>query len=109
MWARCCEVLLGAWLCASPWILGLEPRRSTMWWVTILGGAAVVVCAVLSVWPTQRKAHLVSLAIASGLVATGWGWRSPGDAASENLVLTGLVLAMLTIVPNAASRPPPGW
>lgn len=109
MWARWCEAVIGLWLIVSPWLLGTATQRPVLVAVTVVGGLAALVLALMSMWPRPRRAHLVTFGVSLALFAVGWALRAPRDPATENLVVTGLVLWMFTIVPNAASHPPAGY
>lgn len=109
MWPRVVELLAGLWLIASPWVIGaggaVEGR-----WVPWIAGAVVLVLSGSSFSPRFRMNHLGTLAVA--FVVIGWGWFQtprPGPVWAQNLMLTGLVLALMAVVPTEASRPPEGW
>ena len=72
--------------------------------------AAIVLLSLASYARRTRRAHLLELAVAAFLVAAGWlGRHGELAAAAQNELASGLVLAMLAIVPSEASRPPETW
>jgi hypothetical protein len=109
MWARITETLLALWMAVSPFVLSSSPSRADL--SSALPYAfAIAVPALLSFHPRTRRAHLLGLLVASGLVLSGWiATRSSPSAAAQNRILVGLVLGMLAIVPSQASRPPRAW
>jgi len=110
MWARICEVHLGAWLVLSPLVFRGTDRVEQFVWIVIASGTAVTALALLSFSRRFAWAHLVAFALAIGLALFGYfGYERPGPPAAENLITTALLLMLFTIVPNDASVPPPAW
>jgi CDP-diglyceride synthetase len=105
MWARVCELCLGAWMIASPWIF---EAGSVM---DVLFGVTTVMLAAISFRKTMRRAHLGILVVAIMMIAMGYVMSTPEEAnpAQQNQIATGLLLATFAIVPSQASLPPPGW
>ena len=109
MWARDFECALGLWLAASPFVLA-HPPGSGPWAIDLACAAAIVLLSLASYARRTRRAHLLELAVAAFLVAAGWlGRHGELAAAAQNELASGLVLAMLAIVPSEASRPPETW
>ena len=100
MWARTCEVVLGAWLVASPWVIEGSGVGSP------LGGAVAAALGIASAkW---ERAHLGTLAVGVALMLSAYqGYPAVATAAEQNAMLSGFVLALLAIVPTRAS--PPSW
>ncbi|HEX5051304.1 MAG TPA: hypothetical protein VFZ65_06000 [Planctomycetota bacterium] len=109
-WARYGELVLGAWLACSPFVLA-SPAPAAGWVLDAAVGAAAAVGAVLSLRRPARRTHFVTLAAATGLVLVAILAGSGGAAepARQSRLLTGLVLMMLAIVPTDAASPPPAW
>ena len=83
-------------------------RREHRLAVTV--AAAILLVSTLSLWPPLRRLHLLNVAVAAWLIGFGWlGGGHPAPPASQNEILTGLVLLLFAIVPNDASRPLRGW
>ena len=110
MWSRVVEVMLGLWLILSPFIFR-HPFDHTWWWVNDLScGLLTIVLALFSFWPPCRQAHLAIILVALWLI--GFGYFSapwPAPAALQNAIFLGLILGMMAIIPNHASRPPASW
>ena len=110
MWARSLELLVAAWLFASPWTVGGGHASTTVVVVDLAVAVAVVVCALLSMrGGSSRYAHLVAFGIAFGLTVYGWWHRAEPVPVHENHVMVGLVLLMTAVVPTEALRPPVPW
>lgn len=110
MWPRVAEMVLGAWLAASPALLA--PVVGTPW-IEVGAGAAVVLLGAVALRPPRpwlRHAHAATLAVALLLLAAGWLITPrPGPAAAQNRILVGLLLALFALAPTHAERPPPTW
>ena len=110
MWARWCELLIGVWLAFSRWLFRASWVPSWPSFADELAAGLVILFALASYWRPLRHAHLGSVGIAIWLVAIGWLDETfPASASDQNRILTGLVLMMIAIVPNNASKPPEEW
>ncbi len=109
MWARVIEVMLGCWLAVSPFIFHHARDDTLLWTADWVAAALVAVLACLSYWPPTRRAHLLTIVVALGMVAAGWMQDRPVPPGWQNHILLGLVLLMTAIVPNHAADPPRGW
>ena len=105
MWARICEMSLGAWMIATPWIFEAGS------WIDLAFGVVTVLLAALSFRRTMRRAHLGILLVAVGMIAMGFAMSTPEEVgpAQQNEIAVGLLLATFAIVPSHASAPPPEW
>lgn len=108
MWARVIEIMTAVWLGYSPFIFREEGSTSLIW-IDFCLGLAIADLAGLSYWPPTRHAHLITLAIAGGLVIYGRFAELPPTPAQQNHVVVGLFLLMIAVVPNHASQPPRQW
>lgn len=110
MWARTIETMLGFWLAISPFVFAHPTGEARLWWNDLLCALVVICAALVSFARSARRAHLVNTGVALWLVAVAYAWSShPASAASQNHMVTGLLLLMLSIVPSEASRPPEAW
>jgi len=104
------EIFVAAWMAMSPFLFGHFPSDRARWWNDLVAAAAILLVSTLSLWPPLRRLHLVNVAVAAWLIGFGWlAGGHPAPPASQNEILTGLVLLLFAIVPNDASRPPRGW
>lgn len=105
MWARVAEIAAAAWLASQARFLAGADAR-----VDVAFAAAFFVLAALSFARRTSRAHLLELPIACALVLHGWlATRDAPTAAAQSHILTGMIVAMLAIVPSHASRPPRAW
>lgn len=108
MWARVVEILVGVWLCFSPFIFGV-PDDTTMW-IDFGLAAAVAILASLSYYYPLRYIHLLSLLVALFLILWGrFAEASPPPPYHQNHISVGIFLLMIAIIPNHASLPDPVW
>jgi hypothetical protein len=109
MWPRACEILIAAWLAASPWVFGhLEGQRS-MWLSDLAAAAGIAVMALASFSERGRRLHFLEIVIAGWLVGFGFFAATDSLPNLQNDILTGLVLAMFAIIPSPANEPPRAW
>ena len=110
MWARITELVLGAWLAISPYVVGYDPALEGLWIATWAASALVVVSAAASWHPRLRRAHLLELGVAAWLLALAFLQpESPPPLPYQNLACVALLLIIFAIIPSHASRPPRGW
>jgi len=107
MWARNLEFAVACWLGMSPFLFSY-PEGETRLFVHDFACALAIACLSVACYaPRLHRAHLGTLAIALWL--TGFAWvasRTGATPITQNHFLSGLVLAMLAIVPSNALAPP---
>jgi hypothetical protein len=111
MWPRIAELLISAWLAASPWIVPAPPSTEHFVRMNALAAATLVtIFALLSFRASWEKAHLLSLAIALWLVIVAFLQPNPPPPPPfQNFAVTGLLLLLFAILPTRASEPPRAW
>jgi hypothetical protein len=109
MWPRIFELFLAAWLGMSPFVFGHYPTDRDLWINDFACAAVIAVCALLSLRPATRRAHLVELVVAAWLIAMGYLARSEALPALQNNILVAFVLLMVAVIPTDANRPPAQW
>ncbi|QEF97619.1 hypothetical protein Mal15_16600 [Stieleria maiorica] len=108
MWGRVVEIMTAVWLAASPFIFDAASDGIVLW--SDLGVALLIwVLSGLSYWPPTRRAHLLILVVAVGLVLWGRLAVLPPTPVHQNHIVVGLFLLMIAVIPNNASQPPSGW
>ena len=109
MWPRYCELLLGLWLMASPWVLP-DPDPPMEHFNEIASGAAIVLLSIASFFRPTRWAHLVTGLVALWVGAAAYFFEQrPGPPIAQNDITVAFLILMLCILPNEASQPPPPW
>lgn len=107
MWPRVCELAVATWLLVSGFGLSRTGALDTQ---LVPLTAAVAVGMIFVASRRWRHAHLLTVAVALGLILWGWmRFARPGPPAAQNAILSGLMLALLGIIPNQAMDPPVGW
>jgi hypothetical protein len=109
MWARVTEALLGCWLLASPFVFRHAGDVPALWWNDFLCGFLVLLFSLVSYSRRFRYAHLLTALAGCWLYGFGYFSSYPPAPAAQNHMVTGILLAMLAIIPNHASTPPAGW
>ena len=111
MWPRIVELLLAAWLAASPWLLPAPTDAASFLRVNALVCAGLIALfALLSFRAAWEKAHLLSFAVALWLIGIAFLQPNPPPPASyQNFVVTGLTLLLFAVLPSRASDPPRAW
>ena len=111
MWPRVAELLLAAWLAASPWMIAPPAGAGASIRINALACAALIALfALLSFRAALEKAHLFSIAVALWLIGIAFLQPDPPPpAAYQNFVVTGLTLLLFAILPSRASEPPRAW
>lgn len=106
MWPRLCEIALGIWLLASPMVLEGSSRTDLI--IRALG-ALVILFSGGALAERFRRAYLLTFALSLSMV--GWALLQPSPASGQvqNLVVTGLLLAMFAILPPETTQPPREW
>ncbi|WP_372722958.1 hypothetical protein [Novipirellula sp.] len=108
MWGRVIEIMTAVWLAASPFVFQ-SPVDPVMLWIDFGIALLISTFAGLSYWPPTRHAHLLTLAVATGLIAWGRLAVLPPPPIHQNHIVVGLFLLMIALIPNYASRPPRAW
>ena len=110
MWARDVEVMLACWLAISPLVFR-QDAGPWLWWNDLICAGLVLVLALLSYVRGFGRAHILILLVVAWLIGHGWwtGWSGEPTPTSQNHIITGLLLAMIAIVPSHALDPPRAW
>lgn len=107
MWPRICEALLAAWLFFSPGILRID--EPTTAWIARVTAVVMFVASLVALSDRFRRAYLVTLAVALGIVGVPFLSPPPASPMLQNLIITGLLIAMFAVMPPEAFKPPRGW
>jgi len=92
-WQDWLNLLLGAWLAASPWALGYADEHRHMAWSAWLAGGAVIVLAGTAVTMPKAWEEAVNFLLGAWVMASPWVL----DAAS-NRTVTGNALIVGALV-----------
>jgi hypothetical protein len=96
-WQNWANVVLGAWLAISPWILGFAEQRSaalTAWTL----GASVVFFAAIGVYMDEAWEEAITVILGTLLLGAPWAFDFAGNrAAMANAVVSGVLIAAFAI------------
>ena len=111
MWPRVTELVIAAWLAASPWVLPAPTGAESFLRANALVCAALIALfALLSFRAAFEKAHLLSIAMALWIIGVAFAAPNPPPPAMyQNFVVAGLLLLMIAVLPSRASEPPKAW
>ena len=110
MWPRLIELLMGLWLCVSPFVFDASSSDSLLTANGLACGAIVVAASALSYWERTRHARVATALVGLWLLAFSYATAGrPADLELQNLFVTGLLLLLFVVVPNEANRPPRTW
>lgn len=104
MWARVVEIILGAWLAASPFIFRTDGLANEL-----LCGSAVIVFGLLSYWNRTPWARFLTIGVALWLIIIGYTAGHPAAPVDQNRIVVGLLLGMFAIIPNRTNEIPEDW
>jgi hypothetical protein len=96
-WQDLINLIIGAWLFFSPWLLQYATGVTPAWDAYILG-AAIVVFAVWALFMPQAWEEWTNLVLGLWLIISPWvlGFSSQ-PAATWNMVIVGVVVAVLSV------------
>jgi hypothetical protein len=107
-WPRYIEMLLGAWLILSAWVVE-HPDPAVFQAVAITAGVIIIVLDIAAIVSPRRLAYLGIVAVAFGLLAFGYLSEHPESQGVQSTVSVGLFLLMFAILPTEATLPPASW
>jgi hypothetical protein len=112
MWPRIAELVIAAWLAASPFVLPQDEPHALgglPWLSDVVCAALIATCALLSFTRSLAWLHLGELPIAAWLLGYGFLASPATLPVLQNDILMALVLPMFAIIPNRATLPPRSW
>lgn len=111
MWARVAEFMVAWWLAMSPFIFRHSADEPMLWVIDFAAAFLVATFALISYVPSLWFGHLLTIAV--GLLLCGQAYfqvgEHPVDPALQNQFVVGLILLMLSIIPNHVAKPPQSW
>jgi hypothetical protein len=96
-WQNWVNVVLGAWLALSPWILGFAERRSaalTAWTL----GTSIVFFSAIGVYMHEAWEEAITVILGMLLMGAPWAFNfAEHRAATTNVVVSGVLVAAFAI------------
>jgi hypothetical protein len=95
-WQDWCNLLLGIWLCLSPWVLRFAgDREATENAVAV--GFLIIVAEVFTFSMLRVVEEWINLVLGIWLVTSVWMLEITASAAKVGLVVSGIVVALLAL------------
>ena len=95
-WQDWCNLLLGIWLCLSPWVLQFsDDREATDNAVAV--GFLIIVAEVFTFSVLRVVEEWINIVLGIWLVVSVWALEITTSAAKVNLVVSGLLIALLAL------------
>lgn len=97
-WQDWVNIVLGAWMFLSPWILGFAGTQSAAAWTAWILGAAVLVFAGIAAYMHQAWEEAVNIILGICLIASPWVFNFAAESTpTSNSVIVGLLVAAFGI------------
>ncbi len=110
MWPRIAEIFPGIWLLSTPFVFAIPASAESTWFNNMSCGVVVIAMDLHCLFHRASRAHLLNLAIGLWLVALAYhAGPAPATPPYASHFVTGIVLALFSIIPNEANRPPRSW
>jgi hypothetical protein len=95
-WQDWCNLILGIWLCLSPWLLGFTDQRAAAE-NAVAVGILIIVAEVFTFSMLRVLEEWINVALGLWLVASSWALDVAALAAKLDFAVSGLLLALLAL------------
>jgi hypothetical protein len=95
-WQDWCNLIVGIWLCLSPWLLGFADHRAAAE-SAVAVGILVVVAEVFTFSALRVLEEWINVALGLWLMAAAWALEITKGAAQVDFVVSGLLLVLLAL------------
>lgn len=97
-WQDWVNVVLGAWMVVSPWVLGFASTDSAAAWSAWILGAAVLISAGIAVYMPKAWEEAINIALGILLLVSPWVLGFAGETTQmSNAVIVGVLVAAFGI------------
>jgi hypothetical protein len=105
VWARWLNVILGAWLIISPWVVGPGDPAAT--WNTLIVGVVILLVALFAFRSADSTPSWLNVVLAVWLIIAPWvlGFSSAVGATANSVVL-GVIVGLLSLTASLAEAAP---
>jgi SPW repeat len=108
-WQDPVNLVLGLWLIVSPWILGFQAERASLWSAVILG-ILVAATALTSLFRVRAWEEWANVVLGVCLIICPWVLRFTEYATPTwNAVFTGIIIAALALWALGTDKDIGGW
>jgi hypothetical protein len=104
-WQDWCNLILGIWLCLSPWVLGFASERAAAE-NAVAVGVLIIVAEVFTFSMLRVVEEWINVALGLWLVASVWILAITAAAAKVDFVVGGLLVALLALYEIRDARRP---
>ncbi len=92
------EIVVGLWLCISPWALGYTDPLQAAGWSAIVVGVGVLLFSFEDLVLPSEIEEWVELVLGLGLMGSPWLWAySDNMAATLNAVISGFLVSGIAV------------
>jgi hypothetical protein len=97
-WQDWVSLIVGAWLVASPWVLGFSSETTILWTMAGVGAAVVLVAVWALAAPDAQYPEWCNAALGAGLFLAPWTLTFTDEGgASWNAWIFGFLIAALAV------------
>ena len=108
-WQDPVNLVLGLWLIVSPWILGFQAERASLWSAVILG-ILVAATALTSLFRVRAWEGWANVVLGVCVIICPWVLRFTEYATPTwNAVVTGIIIAALALWALGTDKDIGGW
>jgi hypothetical protein len=93
-WQDWCNLLLGIWLCVSPWVLGFADDRVAAE-NAVFVGFLIILAEVFTFSMLRAVEEWINVALGAWLVGSIWVLEITALAAKVDLLVSGMLVALL--------------
>jgi hypothetical protein len=97
-WQDYVDVLVGAWIASSPWVLGFVETHPVATWNAVIVGLAIAIIAAVELEILSKIEEWVLVALGAWSIASPWvlGFSSLREA-TASMVIAGAAVVLLTL------------
>ena len=94
-WQDRIEIMVGIWLCISPWALSLPLAAA---WCSVAVGICVILLSVEDFFLPNQLEEWGNVVLGAGLMISPWAWGfADNGAATANALISGFLISGLSI------------
>lgn len=97
-WQDWGNLIVGAWLFVSPWVLAYQSEMPSIEWNAYLSGAAIVIFAAFAVYMPRAWEEGINILLGLWMIASPWVLAFSGHKeATSHAIIVGALVAILAI------------